>query len=252
MDEPSQAIDEAKPAETEKNLTAGTTRITDSNQNHAWSRSAEAGTTVVRLILTIALTILAVWLFSGWRTIHIAGIISVIGLFINGLAAYPLVIGAEKPDHSSPELAMKSYFESLEHHGPLYRRMWLLLATDARNCRSFNNYEGFRLYWKQKINEWRHRAGAFPLTPIVIQIRDYDKVLDNNDLNLTTISCQIDVLLRGRRAAGPVASYDFSTRFVQGSEGNWYLANGDLPEVPVGVGQAGLPSVPLANGQSAG
>lgn len=217
-----------------------------------WTWSAESGPAIVRLTFTTALTIMAVWLFSGWQTIHIAGMICVLGLLVNLLAAYPLLIGSEKPDNSTPARALKTYFESLEHHGPLYRRMWLLLANEAKSCRNFSNFEGFRLYWKQKTREWRHRAGAWPLTPIVIQIQNYLEEPNEIESFSRQVQCRIMIMIRGRRAAGPVASYDFSTYLVQGIDSNWYLANGDLPEVSVAIDQAGLPSVPLANGHSTG
>ncbi|MFM7316427.1 MAG: hypothetical protein ACKO5E_05720 [bacterium] len=252
MDDSSQSIDPSiiPSGEDAEEILSDDRHITKGFQG--WSRRSEMGSSIVRLVLSASLTTLAVWLFSGWQTIHIAGMIYMVGIFFNALVAYPLVIASEKPDLGSPKMAVMAFFDSLEHHGPLYGRMWLLLTPEAQNCRSFSNFDGFRLYWKQKVKEWQHRAGAWPLTPVVINISDINISNDNTTATEVLFSCQISVLIRGRRAYGPVTSYDFTTTVVQNTNGNWYLATGDLPDALASAGQAGLPNEPVANGHSAG
>ena len=216
-----------------------------------WSSRSERSRAVFSLVVSLAFTLLVIWVFSGWKTIHIAGWVCVGGILLNVVVAYPLIVGSDTPDNSTPQRAIRDYFQSLEHHGPLYRRMWLLLAPPGKQCRNYSDFDSYKLFWKRKTREWRHRAGVGPLTPVVIRINGLD-CQKKDSSELAEIRCQIEVLLRGRRHAGPVFSYELTTPLIRGVDNNWYLMAGDLPDPVAGVFQAGVPIAPLANGQSTG
>lgn len=194
-----------------------------------WTRFRESGSDFVRIAAAGMSTIILAWLFSDWNTIHLAGWICFLGTWIAAVMAYPLIVGLERPVRMSPERAVRDYFESLEHHGPLFRRMWLFLAPEAQNCQSFTNYDSFKIYWEQRIREWRHRGNAWPLTPVVISINQFESKADPLDSNKTHLKFSIAVSLRGRRTNGPVASYNLNWVAVRSPDRQWYLADGNLP-----------------------
>lgn len=195
-----------------------------------WTRFQESSADFVRIAVTGMSTVILAWLFSGWSTIHLAGWICILGTAVTAMMSYPLIVGLERPVRMSPERVVCDYFESLEHHGPLYRRMWIFLAPEARNCRAFADYDSFRLYWKQRIQEWRHRGNAWPLTPIVISIQKFQSKTDPSDPNKSHLKFSIAVSLRGHRNLGSIASYDLNWTAVRNTDRQWYLADGNLPE----------------------
>lgn len=196
-----------------------------------WTRFRESRSDFVRMTVAGLSTIILAWLFSGWSTIHLAGGICIVGTAVVAIMAYPLIVGLERPIRMSPERAVHDYFESLEHHGPLYRRMWIFLTPEAQNCRSFSDYDSFKLYWKQRVKEWRHRGNAWPQTPVVISVDQFQSKPDASDPNKSLLKFSIAVSLRGHRSRGPIASYKLSWTAFRGPDRQWYLADGNLPEV---------------------
>jgi hypothetical protein len=200
-----------------------------------WTRFRESSSDFVRMAVAGLSTIILAWLFSGWSTIHLAGWICVAGTAVVAITAYPLIVGLERPVRMSPERAVRDYFESLEHHGPLYRRMWIFLTPEAQNCQSFADFDSFKLYWNQRAQEWRHRGNAWPRTPVVISFDQFQSKQDASDPNKSLLKFSISVSLRGHRSSGPVASYKLSWTAFRGPDRQWYLADGNLPEVQSSV-----------------
>lgn len=195
-----------------------------------WSRLAESGSSLLQVTVTVLATMILAWIFADWKTLHIAGWISVLGAILAILLSYPLVVGLERPVRMSPERAVRDYFEALEHHRPLLRRMWIFLSPEGRESRFFTNEDGFRLYWQRRIREWQHRGNAWQLTPIAVAIGQVHDKTDAHNHDLRHLHFTVQISLRGKRAAGPVATYELNWSAVRGPDRQWYLLNGDLPE----------------------
>jgi hypothetical protein len=195
-----------------------------------WSRARESGPAAVASSVVALSALILAWIFSDWNTIHIAGWICLIGAAATILTAYPLVVGLERPVRMSPERTVKDFFESLEHHSPLYRRMWLFLTPEAQNSRHYAEFSGFRAYWQGRVREWRHRGDSWPGTPVVVTIENLKPSHDPSDPLVRHLRFSIGVSLRGRRSAGPVARYDLNWSAERGRDGQWYLRQADPPE----------------------
>jgi hypothetical protein len=206
-------------------------RIESARDFPLWSRGQESGSAFFMVFVIGSATFALAWLFADWQTIHISGWITFLGSIVTVLAAYPLVIGLERPVRSSPERAVRDFFESLEHHSPLYRRMWLLLTPEAHNTRHYTEFAGFRGYWAGRVREWRHRGDAWPYTPVVIKIGTIraDAISPAEPL-VRRLRFSIAVSLRGRRASGHVARYDLEWTAERGRDGQWYLLQANPPE----------------------
>ncbi len=205
-------------------------RIESARDFPLWSRARESGPHLFRVFLAGGITLILAWLFADWNTIHISGWVTVIGSLATILLAYPLVVGLERPVRSSPERAVRDFVESLEHHGPLYRRMWLLLTPEAQNSPHYSEFAGFQRYWKGRIQEWRHRGDAWAGTPVVMSIESLRANPDPNDPLVRHVNFDLAVSLRGRRSAGPVARYPMRWTTERGRDGQWYLLQADPPE----------------------
>ena len=160
-----------------------------------WSRLRESKTDILRMTIVVLCTMILAWIFADWNTIHLAGWICVLGTGLLAVMAYPLAVGFERPIRMSPERAVRDYFESLEHHGPLYRRMWIFLAPEGQSSRSYADYESFRLYWKQRVREWQHRGNAWPMTPVAITIDRFESKPDPDDRESRSLNSTIPNLL---------------------------------------------------------
>lgn len=196
----------------------------------SWTRFEESGPAIFRVAAAGMGTLVLAWLFAGWQTLHIAGWICVLGAILTTAMAYPLVVGLERPIRMSPERVVRDYFEALEHHGPLLRRMWIFLAPEGRQGRYFANLDQFQFYWKRRIREWRHRGDGLPMTPVSISIENFQQTFDPEIDNLRHLKFTVAVSLRGKRDKGPVSTYQVEWSAVKASDRQWYLLNGDLPE----------------------
>lgn len=205
-------------------------RIESARDFPLWSRGKESGPHLFRVLLSAGLTLILAWIFADWNTIHISGWITVLGSIITILLAYPLVVGLERPVRSSPERAVRDFFEALEHHGPLYVRMWLLLTPEGQKSAHYSEFSGFRRYWQGRIQEWRHRGDAWTGTPVVLKIDSLRANPDPHDPLIRHVKFDLAVSLRGRRSAGPVARYAMSWIAERGRDGQWYLRQADPPE----------------------
>jgi len=195
-----------------------------------WSRWAESGRTLVQMAVAVLGTMVMAWIFADWKTLHIAGWVCILGAAMTMLLSYPLVVGLERPLRMSPERAVRDYFEALEHHGPLLRRMWIFLAPEGRQTRFYTNFDGFQAYWRRRIREWQHRGNAWRLTPVAITVGHVESKPDGHEPDLRHLHFMVQVSIRGKRAAGPVASYECNWSAVRGPDRQWYLMDGDLPE----------------------
>lgn len=205
-------------------------RIESARDFPLWSRAKESGPYLFRVLVTAGIMLILAWIFADWNTIHISGWITVIGSIASIILAYPLVVGLERPVRSSPERAVRDFLEALEHHGPLFARMWLLLTPEGQNTSHYSEYTGFRRYWKGRIQEWRHRGDAWAGTPVVMTIDSLRANPDPHDPLVRHVKFDLSVSLRGKRSAGPVARYAMNWTAERGRDGQWYLSQADPPE----------------------
>lgn len=223
------AFDDALSPSRPKPVPDRSGRIESARDFPLWSRYQESGPALFRVLLSAGVTLLLTWLFADWNTIHLAGWFALLGSIATILLAYPLVVGLERPVRSSPERVVRDFLEALEHHVPLYRRMWLLLTPEARETRHYTELSGFREYWKGRIREWRHRGGAWPGTPVVMSIGSLSASPDPGEPLVRHVKFTLAVSLRGRRSSGSVATYDMSWTAERGRDGQWYLRQADPP-----------------------
>lgn len=205
-------------------------RIESARDFPLWSRRKESGPDLFRVLFSAGVTLILAWIFADWNTIHISGWVTVLGTLVTILLAYPLVVGLERPVRSSPERAVRDFFEALEHHGPLYPRMWLLLTPEAQNAAHYSEFSGFRRYWKGRIQEWRHRGDAWAGTPVVLTIDSLRANPDPHEPLVRHVKFDLAVSVRGRRSSGPVARYSMQWTAERGRDGQWYLREADPPE----------------------
>jgi|GEM_PF-6244080 len=222
------AFDDALSPSRAKPVPDRSGRIESARDFPLWSRYQESGPALFRVLFSAGITLLLAWLFADWNTIHVSGWFALIGGISTILMAYPLVVGLERPVRTSPERVVRDFFESLEHHVPLYRRMWLLLTPESRVTRHYTDLAGFREYWKGRIREWQHR-GAWPGTPVVMSIGSLTATPDPGEPFVRHLKFTLAVSLRGRRSSGSVATYDISWTAERGRDGQWYLRQAEPP-----------------------
>jgi hypothetical protein len=197
---------------------------------NGWSLWQETRSAYLKVVISVLLTLVLTWAFAGWQTIDIAGWICLTGIILTCIQAYPILISRDGPDLATPIGTIRSFYGSLEHHGPLFRRMWLLITPEGRSCRAFSDYDSFRLYWKRRLREWRHRSGAWAMTPIVAEVTEIRSHSLNSNADCISIEFQVVIKIRGRRHLGPVAEYQVEANAYKAKDGFWYLDQGALPE----------------------
>jgi HAMP domain-containing protein len=193
-----------------------------------WSRWAEWGPTMLQIAAGATLLALLLYFALGFEAYGLA----VFVLFAGGLAlailSYPIFITLERPVRVTPEQAVRDFYGALSHHVPHYRRMWLLLSRAGRTSASYASFEGFRDYWRARLASWRGNAvrGTVPLRFQVIGF----KAAKSAGLTQVTASYVVEVFIRGRTSAGPLATYRVQTSLVRGPDRMWYLDLGTLPD----------------------
>jgi hypothetical protein len=143
------------------------------------------------------------------------------------LLSYPLLITLERPVRTTPELAVNDFFAAASHHFPHYRRMWLLLSVVGRESGRFHTFEGFRDYWKKRIEDWRREAGAGQFAPLKFEVDGFQS--DKSAGKETSrADYTVNVHLRDREDVGSIASFRMVHGLVKGPDRMWYLNRGKL------------------------
>jgi hypothetical protein len=105
--------------------------------------------------------------------------------------------------------------------------MWLLLSKAGRVSMSYGSFDGFKAYWKKKLKELRGKhAGG--MTPLVFEIENVrgDKSAGKS---IVDVEFELNVFVRGKRAAGPIATMSVAMGMVRGPDNMWYLQDGTIP-----------------------
>jgi hypothetical protein len=192
-----------------------------------WSRGAEWGGTIAALVFTVlgVLGLLFILFSMEWFGLAFLTMMASVPLLV--LVGYPFLITLERPVRITPEQAIRDFYTAASHHFPHYRRMWLLLSSEGRISGSFGSFEGFRSYWKARLNDLRAgKAGSY--TPLKFQIEDFRS---EKSAGLTNIQVNyiVNVFIRGQQDDGPVASLKMTMSLVKGPDRMWYLNRGTLP-----------------------
>jgi hypothetical protein len=192
-----------------------------------WTRSAEWGGTL--LVLSIWLFLFAGTLYKSMSVEDFRPffLILVLGIPFTVFVSYPMLITLERPVRITPEQAARDYYTSLAHHWPHYKRMWLLLSKAGRVSMAYGSFEGFKAYWKKKLKELRGKhAGA--TTPLVFEIH---KVRGDKSAGkaIVDVEYELQVFVRGKRAAGPIATMGVAMGMIRGEDNMWYLQDGTIP-----------------------
>lgn len=195
--------------------------------DEVWTRAAEWTPTLI-LLAVVGVVVL----FLAYMTFSVSNLALPFFILLLGGAgwvalSYPIVITLERPVRMTPEQAIKDYYGALSHHFPHYRRMWLLLSTPGKSSGSYGSFEGFRAYWKGRLEKLRgDRAGKF--TPLSFEITDF-KAEKSAGKSVIEAKYTIVIHLRGQRSEGPIASLRTSTWLAKGPDNMWYLNDGTLP-----------------------
>lgn len=196
--------------------------------DHPWTRGAEWGPTIAAM---------AAWAVAAWTAIYFLlvaemypaalvafGIGTVVGLAL----FYPIVITLERPTRMTPEQALRDYYQALSHHLPHYRRMWLLLSNAGRTSSKFASYEGFKRYWKARIQQLRE-GNAKGWTPLVFVVSGFKSEKSGGKTEIDA-TWTVQVFVRGRREQGPIWSFPTEGTLAKGPDNMWYIDDGTLAE----------------------
>ncbi|MDG3004442.1 hypothetical protein [Paludisphaera mucosa] len=196
--------------------------------DHAWSRGAEWGPTIVAMIAWAAAAWFAIYVCIASEMYAAALAAFAIGTVVGLALFYPIIITLERPIRMTPEQALRDYFYALSHHFPHYKRMWLLLSNAGRTTSKFASYEGFKRYWKAKLKQLRvgRVKGSAPLVFVPAEFKS-EKSGGKATIDATWT---IRVFVRGRREQGPIWSFPMEGTFAKGPDNMWYLDEGTLAE----------------------
>jgi hypothetical protein len=207
--EASDRLDDAEPASVDE----------------VWSRGAEWAPALTRLGIVGAVVLFLVYLTSG--NMGLAFTILVVGGAACVLLSYPIVITLERPVRMTPEQALKDYYGALSHHFPHYKRMWLLLSSEGRECRHFHSFEGFTTYWKEQLAVLKSGQSS-QFTPLDFEVEEF-KSDKSAGKPMAEARCTIAAYVRGKASDGPKKSFRLETDLVKGPDAMWYLNDGALP-----------------------
>ncbi len=195
-----------------------------------WSRGAEWGPNLLVVGAWLFALALVVYFLMGWD-IWIALLVLLVGLAAAAVLSYPILITLERPVRITPEQAVRDFYGALSHHVPHYRRMWLLLSRNGRTTSSYGSFEGFKAYWKEKLQTIKgSRAGA--MTPLVFEVENFrgDKSAGKSQV---VVRFTLKISIRGQRQTGPISSIPGEMSLVRGPDKMWYLESGTLPHAHV-------------------
>lgn len=203
-------------------------RDPDEAVQQVWTRSAEWGPTLVVVGLASAGVLILTYLLLSADQFGLAFLVLALGGIVVTFLAYPIFVTLERPVRVTPEQAARDFYNSLSHHFPQYRRMWLLLSQEGRVCTNYGSYEGFKSYWKARVGELKRGGRASVATPLKFMVVDFKAAKSAGETDLPA-SFTVNVLVRGRQEQGPVESFRVQTTLVKGPDRMWYLDRGTLP-----------------------
>lgn len=203
---------QAKPAATKSKVNPQVTQL--------WSQWGE-----LRHVLIIPLALVVLGGVACTPSSHV-----LVGVFmvLAGLAGtgYLIAVSLERPVRVTPEQGVRGYFESLDHHLPNFRRMYLLLTDGAKKVPELHTYRCFRAYWNYRLAQIRPAEEGF--RPIVAKVKKFNAQY-NRSRKWARATFVLEFYIRGLEDE-PLASYEMSCDLVKAPDGMWYLNEGRIPE----------------------
>jgi serine/threonine protein kinase len=230
--------------------------------DEVWSRQAEWGPNLA--VLAVA-GLIVLYLFcqnlSAERWPWALNLLLIGGVVLSVLS-YPIIITLEPPIRMTPGQAVQDFYNALSHPVPHYRRMWLLLSTPGRASETYASYDGFKYYWKSRLDQlrtdrskhfkpmiltadafatieglknhvkgrlaqlWVGRAKRF--NPFVFKVRDF-KAEKSVGRTAMDSECMVEVYFWGRLNEEPVDRIRLEIGLAKGPDQMWYLNKGSLP-----------------------
>ncbi|GEM_PF-5504449 len=161
--------------------------------------------------------------------IELGGGLTSAAILLAGLAygLYQIVITLEVPVRVTAEHAVHEFFAALAHRQPSYKRMYLLLTTDAKHCDEFGSLAEFIAYWNGLLS--RLARGPIWMTPLDFRVEGVTCAY-NPERTFASLRYKVRVFTRGSGGAGePLAEFEAANAAVKGPDGQWYLNDGTLP-----------------------
>ncbi len=198
----------------------------ESAVSEPWSRSAEWGSTLLVVGVSIFLTVWLVYSTFSATSIGLMLLLLVVGLAVTLALSYPIFITLERPVRITPEQALKDFYGALSHRRPHYKRMWLLLSDRGKINGPFDNFGEFRQHWSKTRNALKTAAteNAGMLTFSVVDFKS------EKSAGQTVIDGTATIHVQAGGAGPPVAVHRGKMWFVKGPDRMWYLNQGYLPE----------------------
>lgn len=193
-----------------------------------WSRWGESAPDLIRVGLVGLGSLVLAYLTFSVENLSLSLTILMVGGLAALILAYPIWISLERPVRITPEQAARDYFDSLCHHLPHFRRMWLLLGARGRSCGEYGSFEGFRDYWKRRL-ETLKEGQVGPWTPLVFQVSGFHSEKSVGQFRLD-VEFVVQVWPRGGRAQPPLRSIPVRMSMARGPDRMWYLESGVLPD----------------------
>jgi hypothetical protein len=189
-----------------------------------WTRMGEWGPDLYRVVGAGVGTLFLSWMI-GFSTLGF--LVFLAGGAATVLLSYPLLITLERPVRITPEQAVLDFYAAASHHFPHYRRMWLLLSVLGRESGKFRTFEGFRDYWKGRVEGWRREGGVGKYAPLKFEV-DAFRADKSTGKETSRADYTVNVFIRDREDVGPIASFRMAHGLVKGPDRMWYLNRGKL------------------------
>jgi hypothetical protein len=192
-----------------------------------WSRWAEWGPNVLVVGAWLIFMVFVINFLTGLEHMIAPVLFALlVGGFVTVVLSYPILITLERPVRVTPEQAVRDYYTALSHHIPHLRRMWLLLSTAGRISNAYGSFEGFKGYWKDRLQNLRE-GHAGPWTPLVFEVVNFksDKSAGKTEIDA---EFTLKISVRGKRKAGPIHTVPMRIALVRGPDKMWYLENGTM------------------------
>lgn len=195
--------------------------------NQVWTRWAEWGPDVLRLIGVAAVLLVLLYFALSWSMYKSAFLILAGGAVGLLLLCYPLFITMERPIRITPEQAVNDYYAALSHSIPHTRRMWLLLSEEGRYSRSFQSFPEFNSYWNGKLKTLKSDKGG-RFNNLVFSVQDFKS---EKSAGLTHLEAKFKLQVQEREQTdSPGQLFPVTMRLVKGPDKMWYLEEGTMPE----------------------
>ena len=203
----------------------------EANVDEVWTRWGEWGPALTRMGIVGAVAFVGFYYAMTSISFGVAFLILVLGLAVLVALSYPIAVTLERPMRLTPEQAVKDYYAAASHHFPQFRRMWLLLSDQGRDCAEFDSYAAFRDYWVRRMARLRGDR-IKKSTPLAFVVKEFHS---DKSAGQTAIEAEYTIAVHARGATSGADEFPIETSLVRGPDKMWYLNSGVLPEkVPAG------------------